>query len=57
MSHELIIFIVMIGIFMLGCFLAKLPVGVSMMLSAIGGCLVGGVGTVSYTHLDVYKRQ
>ena len=44
MSHELIIFIVMIGIFMLGCFLAKLPVGVSMMLSAIAGCLVGGAG-------------
>ena len=34
----------MIGIFMLGCFLAKLPVGVSMMLSAIGGCLAGGEG-------------
>lgn len=44
MSHELIIFIVMLAIFMLGCFLAKLPVGVSMMLSAIGGCLVGGQG-------------
>jgi len=29
---------------MLGCFLAKLPVGVSMMLSAIGGCLAGGEG-------------
>jgi len=43
-THELIIFIVMIGIFMLGCFLAKLPVGVSMMLSAIGGCLAGGEG-------------
>ena len=34
----------MIGIFMVGCFLAKLPVGVSMMLSAIGGCLVAGEG-------------
>jgi len=34
----------MIGIFMLGCFLAKLPVGVSMMRSAIGGCLAGGEG-------------
>lgn len=44
MTHELIIFIVMLGIFMLGCFLFKLPVGVSMMLSAVGGCLVGGVG-------------
>lgn len=44
MSHELIIFLVMIGIFMVGCFFVKLPVGVSMMLSAIAGCLVGGVG-------------
>ena len=44
MTHELIIFIVMIGIFMLGCFLAKLPVGVAMMLSAIGGCLAAGEG-------------
>lgn len=44
MSHELIIFIVMIGIFMLCCFAAKLPVGVAMMLAAIGGCLVGGKG-------------
>lgn len=44
MSHELIIFIVMIGVFMLCCFAAKLPVGVAMMLSAIAGCLVGGKG-------------
>lgn len=44
MSHELIIFIVMIGIFMLCCFAAKLPVGVAMMLSAIAGCLAGGKG-------------
>ena len=38
------IFLVMLGVFMLGCFLAKLPVGVSMMLAAISGCLVGGEG-------------
>lgn len=44
MSYELIIFIAMIGIFMLGCFLFKLPVGVAMLLSAVGGCLVGGNG-------------
>lgn len=44
MTHEFIIFVAMIGIFMVGCFLAKLPVGVSMMLSAIGGCLVAGEG-------------
>lgn len=44
MSRELIIFLVMLTIFMAGCFVAKLPVGVSMMLSAIGGCLAGGLG-------------
>lgn len=44
MTQEFIVFAAMIGIFMVGCFLVKLPVGVSMMLSAIGGCLVGGVG-------------
>ncbi len=44
MSYELIIFIAMVGTFMLGCFLAKLPVSVSMMLASIAGCLVGGVG-------------
>ena len=44
MSHELIVFIVMLAVFMLGCFLAKLPVGVSMMLAAISGCLVAGEG-------------
>ncbi len=44
MSTELIIFIVMIGVFMLCCFWAKLPVGVAMMLSAVAGCIVGGKG-------------
>ncbi len=50
MSHELIIFLVMVGVFMLGCFLAKLPVSVSMMLAAVAGCLVGGQG-VPIRHL------
>lgn len=50
MSYELIIFIVMVGVFMLGCFLAKLPVGVSMMLAAISGAIVGGEG-VPIRHL------
>ncbi|MCD8052776.1 MAG: TRAP transporter large permease subunit [Lachnospiraceae bacterium] len=40
-----IAFAVMIGIFVVGCFVAKLPVGVSMMLAALGGALVGGAGT------------
>lgn len=39
-----ITFLVMIGIFMLGCFVAKLPVGVSMMLAALGGAIEGGLG-------------
>lgn len=50
MTHELIIFIIMVAVFMLGCFLAKLPVGVSMMLAAIAGALVGGEG-VPIRHL------
>ena len=44
MSQELIVFIVMLAVFMLGCFLAQLPVGVSMMLAAISGCLAAGEG-------------
>ena len=41
---ELITFIVMIAVFLLGCFAAKLPVSISMVLSAIAGALVGGQG-------------
>ena len=44
MSHELIIFLVMVGVFMLGCFLAKLPVGVSLLISSIAGAIAGGQG-------------
>ena len=44
MNLQLIIFLVMAAVFMLGCFLLKLPVSVSMMLSAISGALVGGEG-------------
>ncbi|MCD8329821.1 MAG: TRAP transporter large permease subunit, partial [Lachnospiraceae bacterium] len=45
MTSYIIAFVVMIGIFVVGCFVAKLPVGVSMMLAALGGALVGGAGT------------
>lgn len=44
MNLQLVIFLVMAAVFMLGCFLLKLPVSVSMMLSAISGALVGGAG-------------
>ena len=44
MNLQLITFLVMVAIFMLGCFLLKLPVSVSLMLSSIGGALVAGEG-------------
>ncbi len=40
MSIELITFLVMIAVFLLGCFLCKLPVSISMVLSAVSGALV-----------------
>lgn len=50
MSIELITFLVMIGVFLAGCFAAKLPVSISMVLSAIAGAVVGGEG-VPLRHL------
>ena len=44
MTTELLTFLAMIGVFLLGCFLCKLPVSISMVLSAIAGSLVGGKG-------------
>ena len=44
MSIELITFIVMVGVFLVGCFACKLPVSISMLLSAIAGALAGGQG-------------
>ncbi|MDO5564589.1 MAG: TRAP transporter large permease subunit [Eubacteriales bacterium] len=44
MSIELIIFLCMVVTFVAGCFLCKLPVSISMVLSAIIGALVGGYG-------------
>ena len=50
MSIELITFVVMIAVFLAGCFAAKLPVSISMVLSAIAGALVAGEG-VPLRHL------
>ena len=44
MSIELITFIAMVAVFLLGCFLCKLPVSISMVAAAIAGSLVGGQG-------------
>jgi len=41
---QLIIFISMVGIFIAGCFLLKLPVSVSMVAAAVTGALVSGNG-------------
>ena len=44
MSIELITLLVMVAVFLLGCFLCKLPVSLSMVLSAVAGALVAGQG-------------
>lgn len=40
-----ITFVVIVGVFMIGCFALKLPVGVSMLIAAVCGAIEGGVGT------------
>lgn len=50
MSFELIILLVMLAFFAIGVFGFKLPAGVSLMLAAIAGALVGGEG-VPVRHL------
>ncbi len=50
MNPEFITFIAMIAVFLIGCFVAKLPVSISMVLSAIAGSLVGGQG-VAIRHM------
>ena len=42
MTAYLITFLVMLAVFMLGCFLVKLPVSVSMLLAAVSGAIVSG---------------
>ena len=44
MEFELLILLVMLGVFLLGNFLLKLPVSLSMAAGAIAGALVGGEG-------------
>lgn len=45
LSFELLLFLIMVGSFMLGCFLFKLPVSVSMMIAAVVGIVIGAWGT------------
>ena len=44
MTTELIAFLVMVGVFLLGCFLCKLPVSLSMLLASVAGAIAGGQG-------------
>lgn len=44
MSPELITFLAMIAVFLIGCFALKLPVSISMVISAVVGSLAGGQG-------------
>lgn len=44
MQIELIIFAAMVIVFMVGCFKFKLPVGIAMVLAAIGATLIAGEG-------------
>ncbi|MCQ1531364.1 TRAP transporter large permease subunit [Lutispora saccharofermentans] len=44
MQIELLVFIVMLGAFLLGNFLLKLPVSISMIMGAVLGALVAGEG-------------
>ena len=44
MTTELIAFLVMVGVFLLGCFLCKLPVSLSMVLASVAGAISGGQG-------------
>ena len=44
MTTELIAFLVMVGVLLLGCFLCKLPVSLSMVLASVAGAIAGGQG-------------
>lgn len=44
MTQELLIFVIMLGVFAIGTFALKWPVSISMLLAAVGGALVGGFG-------------
>ena len=45
MTPYVITFVLMLGVFMVGCFALKWPVGVSMMAAALVGAIEGGLGT------------
>ena len=45
MTPYVITFVLMLGVFMVGCFALKWPVGVSMMAAAVVGAIEGGLGT------------
>ena len=44
MNTELLVLLVMLGVFLLGNLVFKLPVSLSMILCAVGGALVAGEG-------------
>lgn len=44
MTTELIAFLAMVGVFLLGCFLCRLPVSLSMVLASVAGVIAGGQG-------------
>lgn len=44
MSSQLLIFVVMVGVFIAGCFALKWPVSISMLLALVAGALVAGEG-------------
>ena len=44
MTAYVITFVIMVGVFMAGCFALKLPVGVSMMIATLCGAIQGGLG-------------
>ena len=44
MTAYAITFFLMVGVFMVGCFALKLPVGVSMLCAALAGAIEGGLG-------------
>ncbi len=45
MTGYAITFLIMLAVFMVGCFAFKLPVGVSMLCAALAGAIEGGLGT------------
>ena len=44
MTTEFIALLVMVAVFLLGCFLCKLPVSLSMVLASVAGAIAGGQG-------------